>query len=213
MAKYAVFYKQEAGVNDQGWVKLHRKALNNKIWLHDPTAWRVFEYFLLIVDHKTGKRDFGRFQVARHLDINPNTLYSALKRLKSAKMITLTSNNRYSTIYILNWHSYQEPVNTSRQQLVNNRATLNKNRELRNNNVEIPVRVKAILEELGDKEFTPTQRTIDLIEKDFGKYMIMPSIKKLADYNELHNRKLTTQIIRNWLIKADKFGELETRDK
>lgn len=97
-------------MND-GWVKLHRKTLDNKIFKHDPTAWRIFEYLLLVADRHTGKRDIGRFKLASELEMVPISLYKALKRLEMAKMVTLTSNNKYTTVYICNWEKYQDNDN------------------------------------------------------------------------------------------------------
>ena len=96
-----------------GWIKLHRKLLDNQIWKHDPTAWRVFEYLLLTVDHRTGSWDTGRFVIAESLDMKPSTVYKSLKRLEKAEMVTLTSNNKYSTISICKWKEYQQDDNNT----------------------------------------------------------------------------------------------------
>jgi len=78
---------------------------------------------------------------------------------------------------------------------------------------ELSERMKAVLKELGDDTFVPTQRTINLIEKDFGKYIIMPSIKALADHNEEKGKQVKTKAIRTWLENDLKWGKLEKRDK
>lgn len=199
-------------MNYKGWVKLHRKALDNEIFVHDPTAWRIFEYFLLSVDRETGSMRYGRIWLSKLLDINESTVYKAIKRLEKAKMVTQVSNNRYSTVLVLNWHRYQGDGNTPQEQRSNNEVTHYKKREVRKV-VETPPRVVAVLKELGDKDFTPTKRTIALIEEDFGSYIISPSIKKLADHNELNGRKVTTLGIRNWLQNDKDWGKLERRDR
>jgi hypothetical protein len=109
-------------VTESGWIKLHRQLIHNDIWNYDQTAWHVFEYFLLVADRKTGTRRFGRNQVAKALDMNPNTLYSALKRLEKAEMVNISSNSRFSVLSLVNWKEYQSSstgLATSEQQLGN----------------------------------------------------------------------------------------------
>lgn len=136
----------------RGWIKLHRTTLDNKIWQRDPTAWHIFEYFLLSVDKDTHKRTFGRKQLARELEMNESTVYKALKRLENAKMVTQVSNNRFTTILILNWRKYQGNGNTSREQQSNNKVTLNKNKRIREYNTTYSVVEKELLEFLKTQE-------------------------------------------------------------
>lgn len=117
-----------------GWLKFHRQSAENKIWKHDLVAWHVFETLLIYCTD--GVWEGGRFQLAELAGLNPNTTYSALKRLKSVKMATLSSNTKYSIISICNWNKYQ-----SRSTLSDNNGattaqqpdtTLIKNKELKN---------------------------------------------------------------------------------
>ena len=112
--------KKELVMNNT-WIKSYRKTLDNEIYKHNPTAWRVFFHLLLLVNRKTGKRDIGRFQLARELGIKPTTAYYSLLKLKKAQMIDIKSNNRFSTIYICNWHKYQSNNNTP----IDNKLTTN----------------------------------------------------------------------------------------
>lgn len=96
-----------------GWVKLHRQVMTNEIFRHDRTAWHIFQVLLLVCDKKTGKWSGGRFQLADLCNENPATTYKALKRLEKAKMVTLSSNNKYTTIYICKWKDFQDTGNTS----------------------------------------------------------------------------------------------------
>jgi hypothetical protein len=115
---------------NKGWVKLHRKLLDNPALVHDKTAFFVFVSLLLLVDKDTGSLDIGRNMLGALIDINPNTLYSCLRKLSKNDMISVAVTNRsYSTYHIRNWHEYQQPVNnpsTTRQHS-------NKNKELRIN--------------------------------------------------------------------------------
>lgn len=98
------------------WVKLYRKINLNSI-MGDPVALQLFIWVLTNVDKDTGEVDFGRYYVAKQLRVNPNTLYSALKRLVSKyKVCEISSTAEYTTIKLLNWAKYQplkEAVNTN----------------------------------------------------------------------------------------------------
>lgn len=98
---------------DDGWVKLWRKSKESEIFLQDPTAWRVFEYLLMSVNYKTGIYTSGRDRDAKYIRIKPTTFYQALKRLeKKWFSIDTSSNNRFTTISIVNWSKYQHSSNT-----------------------------------------------------------------------------------------------------
>lgn len=60
--------------------------------------------------------------------------------MENAKIITLNSNNKYTTISIVNWAKYQGDVNTKCQQRINNGSTTdqhsNKNKEYIYNKTE-----------------------------------------------------------------------------
>ena len=118
-------------MGNDGWVPLWRKSIKNKVRRHDPSAWRLFETLLLIVDHKTGKWDGGRYQLS-DLDgsLKPATSYKALLRLQTAKMVTLSSNNKYTTISICNWERYSGFGNTSSNNKVTTRSHSNNNKQL-----------------------------------------------------------------------------------
>lgn len=127
-----------------GWVKLYRSSRSNYFYLHDKTGWQIFVHLLLCVDSNTGKWDSGRFQLSRELDIKPTTIYQALQRLKKARMIDIQSNNKYSTITIVNWHKYQHPDDsrsdnkqtTTKQPTDTKQEVINKNKNNKRSDVE-----------------------------------------------------------------------------
>jgi DNA-binding transcriptional regulator YhcF (GntR family) len=191
---------------EQGWIKLHRKLLDNDIYRHDPTAWRVFCHFLLIVDHKTGCRDYGRFQVARELDMNPNTLYKAIKRLENAKMVTQESNNRFTVLSIVNWHDYQSNDNkagnnkvTTKEQQSNTKQELRiKKKETKHIYIEGEVSLEDV-KEIADK--------YNLYESDINKRLEDMRLWSLSGGNKKVDWKLT---LMTWLRK-DMAGGLRKR--
>jgi DNA-binding transcriptional regulator YhcF (GntR family) len=143
------------------------------MWKHDHTAIILFLNLLLVADRDTGSYECGRFQLAEITGINPNTIYKTLKRLKKSKMITQESNNKYSTISIVNWHKYQDYDNTcgnnkvtTREQQSNNKVTLNKN-----------IRIK----ELINKEEIATL-TGYLEDKGINRELVTTEIDKFINY-------------------------------
>lgn len=122
-----------------GWVKLYRQVANNKIFNHDLTAWHVFE--ILLIFCKDGVWEGGRFQLSECCNLKDGTTYKAIKRLEKAKMVTLSSNNKFTKVEINNWHKFQDTVTLSGNNKVTTKSqqsnTINKNiriKELKNNN-------------------------------------------------------------------------------
>jgi len=117
-----------------GWVKLHRKVIDNEIFRHDLTAWHVFETLLLLADSKTGKWSGGMFQLAEQCGMNRNTLYKAIIRLELTEMVNRSVNSKYTVYNICKWSDYQsdskhlgkQPVNS--QQTASNTLTRNRSR-------------------------------------------------------------------------------------
>lgn len=131
---------------DQGWLKFHRKMLDNVFLMQDNTAYIVFTKLLMLANSRTGTYTTGRFQLSEHTNIKPGTLYKALLRLEDNRLVTLKSNNRFTDIHICNWSKYQSAGNTfsnntvtTGEQQSNNTVTLNKNKkeEVRSNSKEL----------------------------------------------------------------------------
>lgn len=94
-----------------GWVKLHRQALENPVFRHDPTAWHVFEVLLLCANRE-GKWSGGTRQLAELCEMNRSTVYDAIRRLESEEMIDRGANRYYTVYHICNWGSYQSTRRT-----------------------------------------------------------------------------------------------------
>lgn len=92
---------------NKGWIKLHRKILDNRMLANDSSSFTIFVALLLMVQHTDGSYDTGRFGLARFLHMNPSTVYKALKRLEAQGMITLQPNAKYTVITVCNWDQYQ----------------------------------------------------------------------------------------------------------
>ncbi len=115
---------------EKGWIKLHRRVLENVFLMHDDNAFSVFTKLLMMVGREKGQWAGGRHQLGELMNLNHRTLYGVLIRLERQQLISIESNNRYSTITICNWNKYQSTDNnqkdlnsTARQQPRNNHAT------------------------------------------------------------------------------------------
>jgi hypothetical protein len=99
-------------MKDTGWIKLWRSLKDNPV-MYDDKASRVLLWLFLLVDKTTGELEFGRYSLAREIKINDNTLYKVLKRLeKKYEIVTMSSNNQYTTIRFINWAKYQASKDT-----------------------------------------------------------------------------------------------------
>lgn len=128
---------------NSGWVKLHRQIMENRMWQHDHNAVMVFMTLLLVVDKSKGEWAGGRHQLAERVGLKSTTTYQALKRLEKAKMVTLSSNNKYTVIHLCNFKKYQQTNDSSDDNQMTTRRqpddtlTRIKNKELRNNTTNV----------------------------------------------------------------------------
>lgn len=124
-------------MNNQGWIKLHRKILDNPT-LQNANCFIIFTKLLLSVDRTTGQIKMGRKQLSDLCGIKQNTCYRASKRLVASGMVQASSNRFFTTYSICNWGDYQHDGNNPRPSNVRvtsvdgNTLTRRKNKEERN---------------------------------------------------------------------------------
>jgi hypothetical protein len=108
------------------------------MWQYDHNAAIVFLTLLLLADKKKGEWAGGRHQLAERVGLKSTTTYQALKRLEKAKMVTLSSNNKYTVVHLCNFKKYQQVDDKSNDNQMTTRRqpddtlTRIKNKELRN---------------------------------------------------------------------------------
>jgi len=135
----------------EGWVKLHRKLINNPIF-KNANLYHLYSYCLLKARHDHGEAIFGdviiklapgefvtgRNVLSEALNEKPNTTYKRLKKLEKLNYVSLKSNNKNTVVTVLNWDSYQvkkEEVTTESQQS-NNKVTTESQQSNTNKNVK-----------------------------------------------------------------------------
>ena len=125
---------------NNGYIKLHRKLLDNPVVMKSPDHLSVWMYLLLNATHKKRDQLFegeritlkpgqlitGRKVISKTLNINESKIQRILKTFKIEQQIEQQTNPRCRLISILNWHDYQASEQVSEQQ-VNNKRTLYNN--------------------------------------------------------------------------------------
>jgi len=105
------------------WVKLHRKTLENEVFLYDDTAWKIFTICLLLADHATGKLTIGSNQLSKLSGKERSVCHRALKRLEKHEMVQLTAQRNFTRVLICNWHKHQSDTQRVAQRRRNADAT------------------------------------------------------------------------------------------
>tara|TARA_A100001201_G_scaffold135705_1_gene124145 strand:- start:146 stop:979 length:834 start_codon:yes stop_codon:yes gene_type:complete len=121
---------------NSGYIKLHRKILDNPLVMKSSDHFAIWMYLLLNAAHKKydtligserltlnpGQLVTGRKKIAKDLKINESKVQRILKLFQNCQQIEQQTNNLCRVISILKWDDYQQ----SNIQL-NNERTLNKN--------------------------------------------------------------------------------------
>ncbi len=121
---------------NSGYIKLHRKILDNPLVMKSSDHFALWMYLLLNAAHKKydtligservtlnpGQLVTGRKKIAKDLKINESKVQRILKLFENCQQIEQQTNNLCRVISILKWDDYQQ----SNIQL-NNERTLNKN--------------------------------------------------------------------------------------
>ena len=106
---------------EKGWVKIHRKLLENPI-SSKPEYFSVWVHLLLMANHKPtsfiwnckkqelkeGQLLTGLKALSRETGVSQGTLYRILKYLEREGQIKMQTTTKYTVITILNWEKYQE---------------------------------------------------------------------------------------------------------
>lgn len=120
-----------------GYIKLHRKILENPIVCKDSEFFAVWSYLLLNATHKElpalfkdkkiilepGQLITGRKSISTKFNISESKVQRVLKKLEIEQQIEQQTSNKNRLITILNWEEYQTTEQQIEQQLNNNRTT------------------------------------------------------------------------------------------
>jgi hypothetical protein len=180
-----------------GWIKLHRKTLDNPIVMKDTDHFAVWMWLLLNATHsdydtiyegkrvtlKAGQFITGRKIISKELKINESKIQRILKTFESEQQIEQQTNPRCRLISILRWTDYQLDEQQSEQQ-VNNKRTLNNKNKKNNNNIYVQE-----FEELWSLVPKKVNK-----KKSYQKYLI---VMKKVDHNTIYT-SFKNQVLNNW---------------
>lgn len=111
-------------MENNGWIKLHRKLLNSRVFQNEGLL-KVWVWCLLKATHeeqwvsiKTGKGKteiwvpvgsfiFGRLYAGKELKMKPSTAWDRILKLQRLEIIVVKSDTLCSLISITNWIGYQ----------------------------------------------------------------------------------------------------------
>ena len=146
---------------EQGWIKIHRKILDNPIVCKDSDYMAVWIYLLLNATHKKidaifkGKRITleegqlitGRKAIAKTFDIQESKVKRILLELENDQQIIRERSNLNSLITIVKWKEYQSNDQQGDQLMTSKRPASDHKQECKNNiisfiNKEIKVEPK-----------------------------------------------------------------------
>lgn len=146
---------------EQGWIKIHRKVLDNPIVCKDSDYMAVWIYLLLNATHKKidaifkGKRITleegqlitGRKAIAKTFDIQESKVKRILLELENDQQIIRERSNLNSLITIVKWKEYQSNDQQGDQLMTSKRPASDHKQECKNNiisfiNKEIKVEPK-----------------------------------------------------------------------
>lgn len=162
-----------------GYIKLHRKMLENPVVCKDGDYLAVWIYLLLNATHKElpalfkGEKIFlkpgqlitGRKSIAEKLSISESKVTRIINAFISEQQIEQQTSNRNRLITVLNWNCYQGSEQRNEQPLNNKRTTseqlVNTNKNVKNDkNV-----YKYIVEHLNKKAGTNYKHTSKATQK------------------------------------------------
>lgn len=178
----------------EGWIKLHRKTLENPIITKDSDYLSVWIYLLLNATHQEhdtlfkGKRITlqkgqlitGIISISKNLKINKDKVQRILKSFENDKQITQQTSNRNRLISILNWDRYQEVDKQNDKQVINKCETDDK-QLITNKNVKNIKNDKNVTTTVGDSCVDGLQEIIKFYNENIG--LITPyGLEVLSDY-------------------------------
>lgn len=125
-----------------GWASLHRSILGSNIFANEKLL-KVFIWCLMKATHadfiqlvgrqqvhlKPGQFVTGRSKAGSELNMPPSTAWDYLRILDDMETITISSNNKFSIVTVVNWEVYQ--VNNKK---TDNKSTTDKQQINTNNN-------------------------------------------------------------------------------
>ena len=208
-----------------GWIKLHRKLLDNPVFQNEKLL-KMFVWCLLKAAHEgytqlvglqvveVGKSQFiyGRNKASIELKMKPSSVHKLLKKLQELKIIDVKSNNKFSLVTIVNWELYQskEKKVTAEEQQRNNNVTTkeqqsNTNKKVKN--LKNDKNDKKVKKSTYAENVTMLPDEYEKLLKEHGESKTKRMIEILDNYKGANNKKYASdyRAILNWVV--DRYDE------
>lgn len=164
-----------------GWIKLHRKTLENPIIMQDKEYLAVWIFLLLNATHaeydvmfegkritlQKGQLITGRKTISKKLDISESKVQRILKSFENEQQIEQQTTSRNRLISILNWEAYQQIEQLNEQQVNNKRTTSEQQVNTNKNNKNIK---NERIYNIPASEGTSSADTAKASKHKYGKY-------------------------------------------
>ena len=212
----------------EGWIKLHRKTLENPIIMQDKEYLAVWIFLLLNATHseydtmfqgqritlQKGQLITGRKIISKKLNISESKVQRILKTFENEQQIKQQTTHQNRLISILNWEMYQQheqqdeqQVNSKRtatEQQVNTNKKDNNTNNTKNGKNGINNRNAQNQEaQIHFAEFVSmTNAEYEKLVSTYGPNFVDQCIKKLDDYKGATGKKYKSdyRAILSWVV-------------
>lgn len=182
-----------------GWIKLHRKLLDNhnikngdwlKVWIFlllkaSHTGYKTV-FGNETIDLKPGQLITSRKSISQQLGVQESKTERIIKRLKTEHQIEQQSSSRSRLITITNWNQYQKDEQQNEPQ-VNSKRTANEQQMNTNKKVKK--------------------------EKKVNNVFIAPTLKEITDYCLLRKNSVNPQRwLNHYTANGWKIGKAQMKD-
>ena len=227
---------------NNGFIKLHRKILDNPIIMKDAEHLAIWIYLLLEATHKSiykifkgekitleaGQLITGRNVISKELNINSSKVQRVLDDFEKEQQIEQQMSNQNRLVSILKWNEYQnneQPVNNERTATEQQVNTLQEYKECKNIKKEKNNNIYTLVQEFEYLwSIYPKKQGKTDAEKKYCKYRkegitYEEILQGLENYNSYIKRKgIEQRYIKNgstWFNQKcwnDDYTDIETSD-
>ena len=206
--------------SNNGWIKLHRKLLDNPVVMKDSDHLAVWIYLLLNASHteypvlfggkkislKAGQLITGRKSIASTLGISESKVRRVLDLFEIDQQIDRQRSNKNSLVSILNWDKYQIFDQQIDQQATNKRptsdqqATTNKNNKNIKNIKECKEIIYSDVPELNETiiAFIDYRKSIKKPMSDRAITLLIGKLNKMSNSVQEQIEILNQSILNGW---------------
>lgn len=190
-------------MQNDGYIAIYRKILNNPIVCKDSDYLAIWIYLLLNATYKEQKVLFkgepiilkkgqlitGRKIISQKLCIDENKVQRILKSFENAHQIKQQTSNKNRLITIVNWEMYQKDEQQNKQQLNNKRTTTEQ--QLNTNNKDNKVN--------NNINIYNTTTILEFVEENFGRTLSPIEYEEILNWQD---NELTRYAIRQAVLNG-----------